>query len=135
MIIYDLIQRSSIEDVINLMKFYYGTKHINEIKDYLINLKNMKLQECTLNLSITINAYKEVDDEIEYLDSFDENDPNVIYDVIACDNNSDEPYSIEASKGEDFLNYIISAETEKKYSETAILAHCLWDVTAFLFNE
>ena len=52
MIIYDLIQRASIEDVINLMKFYYGTKHINEIKDYLINLKNMKLQECTLNLSI-----------------------------------------------------------------------------------
>ena len=45
MIIYDLIQRASIEDVINLMKFYYGTKHINEIKDYLINLKNMKLQK------------------------------------------------------------------------------------------
>ena len=48
----------------------------------------------------------------------------IIYDLIQ-----------RASKGEDFLNYIISAETEKKYSETAILAHCLWNVTAFLFNE
>ncbi|MDE5884572.1 MAG: hypothetical protein K2H29_05780 [Oscillospiraceae bacterium] len=135
MIIYDLIQRASTEDVLNSIKLYYGTKHINEIKDFLINLKNTKLQVCELVLMITINAYKEVDDEVEYLETFDENDPNVIYDVIAYDNNSDELYSIEASKAEDFLNYKISTETEKKYSETAILAHCLWDITAFLFNE
>ena len=94
----------------------------------------MKLQVCTQVLTITINAYKEVDDEIEYLDTFNENDSDIIYDVTAYSDDSDEPYSIEASKPEDFLNYKISTETEKKYSETAILAHCLWDVTAFLFD-
>lgn len=135
MIIYDLIQRTSIDDVINLIKFYYGTKHINEIKDFFITIKNMELQECRLVLTITINAYKEIDDEIEYQDVFNENDPDIIYDVIAYADDSDEPYSIEASEPEEFLNYKISIETEKKYSETAILAHCLWDVTAFLFNE
>ena len=134
MIIYDLIQRASIDDVLKSINFYYGTKHTSEIKDFLINLKDMKLQVCTQVLTITINAYKEVDDEIEYLDTFNENDSDIIYDVTAYSDDSDEPYSIEASKPEDFLNYKISTETEKKYSETAILAHCLWDVTAFLFD-
>ena len=135
MIIYDLIQRASTDAVLNSIKFYYGNKHTNEIKSFLIDLKNMRLQECQLVLTITINAYREVDDEIEYLENFDENNPTLIYDVTAYDNNSDKPYSIEASKPEDFLNYRISKETEKKYSEATILAHCLWDVTAFLFNE
>ena len=135
MIIYDLIQRTSIDDVINLIRFYYGTKHTNEIKDFFITIKNMELQQCRRVLTITINAYKEIDDEIEYQDDFNENDPDIIYDVIAYADDSDEPYSIEASEPEEFLNYKISIETEKKYSETAILAHCLWDVTAFLFNE
>lgn len=135
MIIYDLIQRASIDDVINSIIFYYGNKHTNEIRDFFITLKDMKLQLCKQVLTITINAYKEVDDEVEYLDSFNENDSDIIYDVTAYADNSDEPYSIEASKPEDFLNYKISIETEKNYSETAILAHCLWDVTAFLFNE
>lgn len=135
MIIYDLIQRASIDDVINSIIFYYGNKHTNKIKDLLITLKDMKLKVCNQILTITINAYKEIDDEVEYLDSFNENDSDIIYDVIAYADDSDEPYSIEASKPEDFLNYKISTETENSFSETAILAHCLWDVTAFLFNE
>ncbi len=134
MIIYDLIQRASIDDVINSIIFYYGNKHTNEIKDLLITLKDMELQVCNQILTITINAYKEIDDEVEYLDSFNENDSDIIYDVIAYADDSDEPYSIEASKPEDFLNYKISTETENSFSETAILAHCLWDLTAFLFN-
>ena len=134
MIIYDLIQRASADDVLNSIKFYYGAKHITEIKDFLIQLKDMELQACRHILTITINAYKEVDDEVEYLDDFNENDPDIIYDVTAYADDSDEPYSIEASKPEDFLNYKISTETENSFSETAILAHCLWDLTAFLFN-
>jgi len=135
MIIYDLIQRASADDVLKSIKFYYGTKHTTEIKDFLIKLKDMELQVCRHILTITINAYKEVDDEVEYLDDFNENDPDIIFDVTAYADDSDVPYSIEASEPKDFLNYKISSETEKKYSETAILAHCLWDVIAFLFNE
>ena len=64
MIIYDLIQRASIDDVINSIIFYYGNKHTNEIKDLLITLKDMELQVCNQILTITINAYKEIDDEV-----------------------------------------------------------------------
>lgn len=135
MIIYDLIQRASTDDIINLIKFYYGSKHTDEIREYLIKLKNTKLQASTQILTITINAYKEIDDEVEYLDTFKDNDSDVIYDVTAYADASNEPYSIEASEPTDFLNYKISTETAKKYTEAAILAHCLWDVTAFLFNE
>lgn len=135
MIIYDLIQRASTDDVLNSIKFYYGTKHTNEIKDFINKLKNMRLQARAKVLTITINAYREIDDEIEYLNDFSEDDPDIIYDVTAYADGSDEPYSIEASKPVEFLNYKISNETTIKYSEKAILAHCLWDVTAFLFNE
>ena len=45
MIIYDLIQRASTDDIISLIKFYYGSKHTDEIREYLIKLKTLNYKQ------------------------------------------------------------------------------------------
>lgn len=129
--IYDLIQKVSYDDVICKVKLFYGSECLEEIECLLIQLMRMEPQETSKVLTIFINAYVETDDEIESVDEFDENDKNVIYDIIAYSDTDEEPYSIEAVEKELFLNFRISDETLSRFSDSSILAHCLWDVSAF----
>lgn len=84
---------------------------------------------------IEINAFKEVNDQFIYVDNFDENDDNLIFDVAAYSAADTEIYSIESVDKIDFLSYMISSDTQRKYSQASILAHCLWDIMSFLYNE
>lgn len=84
---------------------------------------------------IEINAFKEVNDQFIYVDNFDENDDNLIFDVAAYSAADTEIYSIESVDKIDFLSYMISSDTQRKYSKASILAHCLWDIMSFLYNE
>ncbi len=131
--VYDLIQKVSYDDVARKVKLLYGSEYAEKIKCLFVKLSEMELQVCSQVLTISVNAYIEVGDELEPVDEFDENDKSIIYDVIAYDDIDEEPYSIEAAKKEDFLNYNISDETLRNFSEASILAHCLWDVSAFSF--
>lgn len=132
--IYDLIQKVSYDDVICKVKLFYGSECLEIIKYLLIQLTRMKPQDTSQVLTIFINAYVETDDEIEPVDEFDENDKNIIYDIIAYSDTDEEPYSIEAVEKELFLNFRISDETLSRFSDASILAHCLWDVSAFSFD-
>ena len=135
MIIYDLIIAVPLSDVLEKVSHFYGDEHINDISNLFVKLKNSKPKKCKNILTIEINAFKEVNDKFIYVDNFDENDDNMIFDVSAYSTTDNEIYSIESADKIDFLSYIISSETQRKYSKTSILAHCLWDITSFLYNE
>ena len=132
--VYDLIQKVSCDDVIRKVELFYGSEYVEKIECLLIQLSEMEPHEDSKVLTIFIDAYVESDDEIEPVNEFDENDENVIYDIIAYSDTDEEPYSIEAVEKEDFLNYNISDETLSRFSNASILAHCLWDASAFSFD-
>ena len=135
MIIYDLLMTVPLNDVLEKVSYFYGNEHTKEIGNLYTELKTLKPQKCSNILTIEINAFKEVNDKFIYVDNFDENDDNMIFDVSAYSTTDNEIYSIESADKTDFLSYIISSETQRKYSKASILAHCLWDITSFLYNE
>lgn len=135
MIIYDLIMTVTLNGVLEKVSHFYGSEHTKEIGDLYIELKNLKPQKCNNILTIEINSFKEVNNQFIYVDNFDENDDNLIFDVVAYSASDTEIYSIESADKTDFLSYMISSETQRKYSKASILAHCLWDITSFLYNE
>lgn len=135
MIIYDLLISVPLNDVLEKVSRFYGSKHTNEIGELYTKLKNLKPQKCKNILTIEINAFKEVNDQFIYVNNFDENDDNLIFDVVAYSAADTEIYSIESADKTDFLSYMISSDTQRKYSKASILAHCLWDITSFLYNE
>lgn len=135
MIIYDLIIAVPLSDVLEKVSHFYGDEHINDISNLFVKLKNSKPKKCKNILTIEINAFKEVKNQFVYVDNFDENDNNLIFDVVAYSATDTEIYSIESANKIDFLSYIISFDTQKKYSKASILAHCLWDITSFSYNE
>lgn len=121
-----------LNDVLEKVSHFYGNKHTKEIGNLYTELKTLKPQKCSNILTIEINAYKEVNDQFIYVENFDENDDNLIFDVSAYSTADTETYSIETADKIDFLSYIISSETQRKYSKALILAHCLWDITSFM---
>ena len=131
----DLIIMVSLNDVLEKVSHFYGNEHTDDIGNLYIELRNLKPQKCKNILTIEINAFKEVNDQFVYVDNFDENDDNLIFDVVAYSANDTEIYSIESADKIDFLSYIISFDTQRKYSKASILAHCLWDITSFSYNE
>lgn len=135
MIIYDLVITVPLNDVLERVSHFYGSKYTNDISNLFVELQNLKPQKCKNILTIEINAFKEVNDQFIYVDNFDENDNNLIFDVVAHSAADTEIYSIESANKIDFLSYMISLETQRKYSKASILAHCLWDITSFSYNE
>ena len=135
MIIYDLLMTVPLNDVLEKVSYFYGNEHTKEIGNLYTELKTLKPQKCSNILTIEINAFKEVNDKFIYVDNFDENDDNMIFDVSAYSTTDNEIYSIESADKIDFLSYIISFDTQRKYSKASILAHCLWDITSFSYNE
>ena len=120
--IYEILKKTSPEDVISKIKLHYGNKYID-----LYNGQK---------LCIFITAYiQNENDDIRKLEIFDENDSTIDFDVSAYELSSKTIYSIASSPYADFLNYTIDEETLRRYSFPTILAHCFYEITSYGFED
>lgn len=68
-------------------------------------------------------------------DEFDETDETIYYDVSAYEKGDDMIYSIASSPFEDFLQYLVDEDTLEQFTPESILAHTLWELTAYSFKD
>lgn len=101
-----------------------------------MNLKNISfVSGLKENVYIYIIAYMENDEEDIPVKIFDENDTSLYYDVSAYEMADKTVYSIASSSYADFVKYHIDNYTLILYSYPTILAHCLWEITYYDFED
>ena len=110
-------------------KLHYGGEKMRELKSLYNWLTIMEPSEMPdRKLYICINAY---DMEGIELERFDENNPDVDFDVFAYEKrNKKEVYSIAATSYSDFICCSIDEDTLRRYSHENILAHCFLEITS-----
>ncbi len=132
----EMLKNTDFNDVLNQMQKHYDDVDTEKIHDLYLKLKeNSNLIKCE-NYSITINAYNVKNDNEApiLLTDFDENDTSLFFDVSAIKENEDIVYSISTVNKIEFLDYDVSQSTLMNFSNAAILAHCLWEITSYSYD-
>ena len=126
----ELVVKTDFEDVWRCLCTYYSDKDENAVSviqtKYLniySQLKTMKSESNELKISIRFNKASDDDDEAYHcvagVHSFE----------------SDTSYGIEFVPWNEWLGMDIEPETEKNYTHSDIVAHCLWEMTFMGKNE
>jgi len=136
MLVSDLIRRCTFERIKEKIVLHYGE---NELEKYerLFNLLRKKSENEIEpdSLTIFIKAFRETDDDSIYVADFDENNPELNFDVCGFIDGEDVLYSIASADYDEFLRYKIDNKTLEKFTDENILAHCLYEVTAYGFEK
>ncbi len=136
MTIADLIRTCDFDLVQKKITLHYGDKDIEKFRKLYteLKLKCSPLQKAEA-LTIIIGAWRETEDDSVYVEDFHEDDATLYYDVSGFVEGGEMLYSIVSSPYEDFLSYSIDKRTAEKFSPETILAHALYEVTAFGFEK
>ena len=136
MTIADLIRTCDFDLVQKKITLHYGDKDIEKFRKLYtqLKIKCSSLQKENA-LTIIIDAWRETEDDSVHVEDFHEDDATLYYDVSGFVEGEEMLYSIASSPYEDFLSYSIDKRTEEKFSPETILAHALYEVTAFGFEK
>ncbi len=136
MLIAELIKNCTFELVNQKILLHYGEKEIEDYRKLFLLLKEkFALPQTTGDLTIFIKTFIETDDDSIYVSDFDENNPELFFDVCGHYDGDDLVYSIAASDYDEFLTYAVDEETLAKFLSENILAHCLYEITAYGFEK
>lgn len=134
----DLFNETEFDKVWNVIEKHYinADKHsISDYKNFFDKLITLCPSENKTNMFIYINVFMDDGNDDYYCpDSFDENDSELYFDVCGQDD-AWCGYSLVASPFESWLGYYIDNETLHKLSCTSIVAHCIWEMTFFGFEQ
>lgn len=69
------------------------------------------------------------------VDVFDDSDKDIYFDVSGFEKETEVLYSISSLSYDEFLQYSIEENTLEKFAPESILAHALWEITSFGFED
>ena len=131
MAVKDLLSLVAFEEGADIIKLHYGEKKIAVLKEAYYSLKKMSPAPNTNGTTIYINAFLSDGEDAVCLNEFDELNNELYFDVSAYEPNDDIVYSIVSAEYRELLGYHIDEQTQKRLSAKSILAHILWEATAF----
>lgn len=134
MTIKNLIDKTTFEDIKEQLIKHYGNNNINKYKELYFKLKKMTAGNDVNKSTLFINVF-DFNDLNVINKEFDENDTNLDFDVCLAIENEETVYSIASSSYTAYLSYFIEEHTLNKMSYAAILAHSLWEITAYSFDD
>ena len=85
-------------------------------------------------LEVSITALRPGEEEDGPVDRFDEDDTALYYDVSAIGAERGRVYSIAGLNCAEFLALGVSENTLRAFTPPNIVAHCLWEVTAYTWD-
>ncbi len=136
MIIAELIKNCSFEQVNQKILLHYGDKDNQKFRQLFGELKKMSsLPIKRENLTIFIKVSLETDEDSIPVKDFNEDDVGLYFDVCGYIDGEEMIYSIAASPYEEFLGYAVNDNTMRKFSPETILAHAIYEITAYGFEK
>ena len=133
-----LIMNTSFDDVIKVICIHYGSEEKEQQRELYEKLKIMGATPNIDHFTIYVNAFlcsENEENEETRLTEFDEYDSNLCFDVSVFEENNEYAYSITATPYKELLGYEISDETRSTFSDASILAHVLWESTAYSYED
>lgn len=135
MTIKEMLQITPFENIAVKIALHYGIKEIEQYQQLynrLILDTSSSASDKKLCIFITAYQYNE-DDDLVCVDSFDEDNITLHFDVSAYTDVDDIVYSISSISKSDFLRCSIDKRTLDCYTHATILAHCFWEITCYSF--
>lgn len=131
----ELLQTTKDREILDAIRMHYGDEDSIQYKKLIDRLRRMKFEKSKENLTVFIKVYKEIENEEIFLaEGFDQPDSELIFDVSAYDG-KDIVYSIASISFNDFLNLYVDSETMDRLPSSHILAHCLYEITSYSFED
>ena len=133
-----LVMNTSFDDVMKVISIHYDSEEKEQQRELYEELKIMEATPNIVHFTIYVNAFlcsENDENEETRLTVFDEYDSNLYFDVSAFGENDEYAYSIAATPHKELLGYEISDETRRLFSDASILAHILWEATAYSYEE
>ena len=131
----ELLQITKDREILDAIRLYYGDEDSIQYKKLIDRLRRMKFKKSKENLTVFIKVYKEIENEEIFLaEGVGQPDNELIFDVSAYDG-KDIVYSIASISFNDFLNLYVDSETMDKLPYSHILAHCLYEITSYSFED
>lgn len=133
-----LVMNTSFDDVMKVISIHYDSEEKEQQRELYEELKIMEATPNIGHFTIYVNAFlcsENDENEETRLTVFDEYDSNLYFDVSAFEENDEYAYSIAATPYKELLGYEISDETRRLFSDASILAHILWEATAYSYEE
>lgn len=132
--IYDLIHKCSFDEVGEKLKLHYPNADITPYRelyaDFLSRCEPANEQNDTF-IYITA-SHPESDTSAE---TSDDDNTSLSFDVSAYIKNDVTVYSIASMSYAEFLDCFIDESTLERFSPSDILAHCLWEITFYGFED
>ena len=137
MTVLDLLRLCSYQEIENVLKRHYSDVNTEEFSKLYSSLCEMTDKNTiTEELYLCIIVRKIQDDGSELVaDVFEENDKDIYFDVSGYEKGDEILHSIVALTYEEFLQYHIDKDTLEKFTPASILAHSLWEITSFGFED
>lgn len=142
MTVLDLLKISSWQRIEQILKIHYDDaddEELGKLHELYLRFRGVTIQKSIDEeeyLIVTALKVRDEDDEEGYVvDVFDENEEDLYFDVSLRKKGVEILYSIAASPHEEFLQYTIDEDTLKKFTPDSILAHALWELTAYGFED
>lgn len=131
----ELLQTTKDREILDAIRLHYGDEDSIQYKKLIDRLRRMKFKKSKENLTVFIKVYKEIENEEIFLaEGVDQPDNELIFDVSAYDG-KDIVYSIASISFNDFLNLYVDSETMDRLPSSHILAHCLYEITSYSFED
>lgn len=125
----EVISRVTFDDVFSEYKKHYSEEHRMKIEEIFQILKNTSPNSNHSNMVLFIRAIKEDENgDDTVIDSFNNCDRDVFFDVCGKDDDYEGLYSIASSAYEDVLGYFICDKTLAEFSSAQIVSHILWSL-------
>lgn len=137
MTISNLLKLCSYKDVEKKLKLHYSDVDTEKFSRLYLHLTEMAIKKPInkeLYLCITVRRMQN-DGKDSAVDEFDEGDKDIYFDVSGFEKGTEILYSISSLSYEEFLQYSIDKDTLEKFTPESILAHALWEITSYGFED
>ena len=137
----DLLQATPFEAVFACLSLHYGKDHLPQYRELYQELLVTAPGPNENDLTISIRAFHPEDYDLEswgdptYLKDFDEKDGSLCFEVSGRGDDFDGYCCLSGAGPEEYLAYFVDEETSKKFSAAAILAHVLWEMNWYNFEN
>ncbi|MFJ6209216.1 DUF6557 family protein [Lysinibacillus sp. NPDC092081] len=134
----DLVLLTPFDKVWEKIVLHYPNRIEENFRVLYEKLHIIDLKDNYSNLFIYINAFEndenDENDEPVFQSSFDENNKSLYFDVSGRDDDHI-GYSLVGNSFNEWLNFYIDSDTLDSMSVESILAHCLWEMTYFGYDN
>lgn len=131
----DLVQECTFADVEQKIRIHYGVRELDKYRRLYEALCTAVPEIPEKTMLVQINAFVEDEEEDVRAEEFDEDDNELMFDVSAYVPDEETVYSIASATYGEFLGLGVAPYVLRDYSPASILAHCLYELSAYGFED